>query len=105
MNSDLAHAVLKEWYWGPIMLALILVAFAPSFLKSKCPKCKKRTMRSVEIRNPELEKIHQGDSETYTMFFRCESCGARFKRVRTAPLEDASDGQYDAVFDVAGGTA
>jgi hypothetical protein len=98
MTPEVQQAMLKEWYWGAIVLALIMVAFAPSFLKGKCIKCGKRNLRTVDISDPDLERLHQGNKETYTVFLRCDACQAKFKKVRSGPLEDASDPSYEAVF-------
>ena len=102
MTPEVAHAMMKEWYWGVILLALIAVAFAPSFLKGKCPKCNKRAVRSVDADRTIVQQVAAGESRSdearYTFYFRCDHCQARFKRVRTAPMEDASDSRYDVVF-------
>lgn len=98
MTPEVQQAMLKEWYWGVIVLALVLVAFAPSFLKGKCPGCGKRKLRTVDLQDPELERLYQGDKQTYTIFFRCDACRSRFKKVRSGPLHDASDQAYEAVF-------
>ena len=102
MTPEVAQAMMKEWYWGVILLALIAVAFAPSFLKGKCPACKRRGLRSVDVDRTIVQQVADGESRgaeaRYTFYYRCDGCGARFKRVRTAPMEDASDSRYDLIF-------
>ena len=95
--ADIWLAIAKEWYWIVIFLALVLVAFAPTFLKMRCPSCRKRKLNSVELpenASPELANL----KEQFVTFFDCGSCQGRFKRLRSGPLEDASAAEYEAIF-------
>jgi hypothetical protein len=102
MTPEVAQAMMKEWYWGVILAALIAVAFAPSFLKGKCPTCKKRGLRTVDADAATVQRVAESESKSaearFTVYYRCDRCQARFKRLRTEPLQDASGSHYDPIF-------
>jgi hypothetical protein len=98
MTPEVAQAMMKEWYWPVIVLAIVMMAFAPSFLKGRCPSCKKRALRSVDVDDKVLSELNAADAQNFTMFYRCDNCQSRFKRVRSGPLEDAADPRFERVF-------
>lgn len=93
------HLVLKEWYWLVIYAALIAVAFAPTFLKTKCPSCRKRKLESVDIDQNTREDLQRREDVQFLTFFRCTACGARFMREKTAPYQDASDSRWNLAYE------
>jgi uncharacterized protein with PIN domain len=93
------HAVMKEWYWLVIYAALIAVAFAPTFLKARCPQCKKRKLETVDLDQRTREDIEHKEEVQYLTFFQCTACGARFLREKTAPYKDASDPRWNLAYD------
>jgi hypothetical protein len=101
MSPELTHAMLKEWYWPVIIGALIAVAFAPSFLKSKCPACGKRKLRSFDFDNSAIavSGFAKDDLPPFTIYYLCDGCHARLKRFRSGPLLEATDQHYDVIFD------
>lgn len=101
MEAEVYKAAMKEWYWIVIVGAIIAVAFAPSILKTRCPACKKKALRSVEIDDAMRAQVQTPESNEFLVFFRCDKCGAKFKRDRTAPLEDASAPQFEQVYTAA----
>jgi hypothetical protein len=96
--SNIWLAIAKEWYWIVIFAALVLVAFAPSFLKGKCPACKRRSLKSIDVHPEMLAGIDGIDAAQYPSFFSCSACGARFKRFRSGPLQDASQPELEKLF-------
>jgi hypothetical protein len=98
MTPEITQAMLKEWYWGVILLSIVLLAFTPSFLKGKCPVCKKRALRSVDVDNRVLSELNLSDAQNFTVFYRCDNCHCRLKRLRTGPLEPAQDPAFDCIF-------
>jgi hypothetical protein len=98
MTPEITQAMLKEWYWVVIFLSIVLMAFCPSFLKGKCPSCKKRALRSVDVDNHVLAELNLADAQNFTMFYRCDKCHCRLKRLRSGPLEDAADPSFERVF-------
>ncbi len=96
---DIYHAIMKEWYWFVIVGAIVSMAFTPTFLKAKCPKCKKRNLRTVDLDQQTRVGIQDREKRAYLTFFRCNSCGARLMRELTAPYEDASDSRWNAAFE------
>ena len=90
--------MLKEWYWGVIMLALVAVAFAPSFLKALCPQCKKRALRSVDLPDGASDSFAASGIEPFTTFYLCDHCAGKFKRVGSGPLEEASQTRFAPYF-------
>lgn len=93
MNPEIYQAMMKEWYWGVIIAALVAVAFCPSFLKGVCLSCKKRSVTSVDvddglIKNLKEAGVAMDELPPFTMLYRCTKCGAKFKRVRSGPLEN-----------------
>jgi transposase-like protein len=97
MTPEVTQAMLKEWYWIVIWGALIAVAFAPTFLKARCPGCKKRNMKTADVDQDVVREI-EPDAGGFLTFFRCGSCQAKFKRLRTGPFEDASDPKYERIY-------
>ena len=99
--DDLMHQVLKEWYWLVIFAALVAVAFAPSFLKGKCPKCNKRKLVSVDLDSSIQEKIrneHGRGANSFFSFYWCSACGAKLYRDRSGPFQDASADRWETAF-------
>ena len=97
--EDWTHAALKEWYWIVIVGAIVSLAFAPSFLKAKCPKCKKKALRTVDTDAHLLSHLSEEDRKPFLTFYRCDKCSSRFVRERTAPLADASDARWTSIFE------
>src|SRR5579883_298996 len=98
MSTDIFQQMAKEWYWLVILGGLVAVAFVPSFLKGKCPSCGKRNLCSVELNEQAPEQLGSKYAGPFMLFYQCQACYRRFKRVRTGPLEDASDACWDVVF-------
>src|SRR5262245_31265367 len=97
--DDIYHQIMKEWYWLVIMAALVAVAFAPTFLKSKCPRCGKKKLISVDLDQLVREKLESANgNRLFLTFFRCENCLARVFRERTGPFEDASAAEWELAF-------
>jgi hypothetical protein len=92
---------LKEWYWGVIYAALIAVAFAPTLLKAKCPKCRKRKLETVDIDQRTREELQRREDAQFLTFYRCTACGARLMRQRTAPYQDASECRWKLAYESA----
>lgn len=98
---DVYNAALKEWYWFVILGALVAVAFCPLFLKAKCPNCKRRQLKSVDV-NPDTRRMLEAPQQRgYLTFYRCDACDARVLQELSRPYEDASDNCWDAAFDPA----
>lgn len=97
--DDIWHQMAKEWYWFAIVGSIVALGWAPSFLKGKCPACKKRKLTSViideQIRN---ELNTENTNKLFFTFYSCEACHARFYRERTGPLKDASDTRWERAF-------
>lgn len=91
--------VLKEWYWLVIWAALIAVAFAPTFLKAKCPTCKKRKLETIDLDQRTREDLQHQEHVEFLTFFRCTACGARLMREKTAPYQDASDPRWNLAYE------
>lgn len=91
--------VLKEWYWLVIWAALIAVAFAPTFLKAKCPSCKKRKLETLDLDQRTREDLQSKEHVEFLTFFHCTACGARFMREKTAPYQDASDPRWNLAYE------
>ena len=87
------------WYW---LLLIFVVGVALAFpaavlvctlcgyllklIGTRCPKCGKRTLEcwwSVRSDPPSPS------------FYKCSSCGARFRRLFDGPWEDASGAEWD----------
>ena len=90
--------ILKEWYWIVILAAIIMIAFAPSFLKGKCPNCGKRGLKSVDVDGRTLASLAEEDRQPYMSFHRCSACHSRFLRHKSAPLQDAGTDKWNIVF-------
>jgi hypothetical protein len=98
--DDLGRQVLKEWYWLFIFAALVAVAFAPSFLKGKCPRCSKRKLVSFELDNHVRKSIEaEHANRQFLTFYTCHSCGAHLFRERTGPFEDALAAGLEKAFE------
>jgi DNA-directed RNA polymerase subunit M/transcription elongation factor TFIIS len=60
-------------------------------IKERCPSCRRRSLI--------ICWFDENDEEgTEYVFFRCESCSARFKQRPGADWEDASDPKFDTMF-------
>ncbi len=99
--DDLAHQMMKEWYWFAIFGALCAIFFCPSFLKSKCPKCTKRNLTTVDVDDSIKSSVAPAsDSASHFLtFYRCGSCQAKLYRQRTGPFQDASAPKWNNVFE------
>src|SRR5579884_2312985 len=103
MNSEVYQMMMKEWYWIVILGALVAVAFCPSFLKGKCPACGKRTLSSVDVHDGVIKDlldsgVSRDELPPFTGYFRCAKCSARYKRLRSGPLEEVSSTRFDTIF-------
>jgi hypothetical protein len=103
MTPEISELLTKEWYWIVIIGAIAALAFCPSFLKGKCPGCRKRALTSFVIDDAAVKKLKDGgmaaeDVPPYTNFYRCGRCGGKYKRARSGPLQDASGTAFDTVF-------
>jgi hypothetical protein len=96
---DIYHAILKEWYWIVIVGAIVSMAFTPTFLKGKCPKCKKRALKTVDVEQDVRELLQEKENRAFLTFFRCEHCDARQMRELTGAFEDAQDDRWAAAFE------
>lgn len=96
---DVYHAMAKEWYWFVIFGALIGIAFAPTFLKAKCPTCKKRKLETVDLEQSVREEIQEREDRPFLTFYKCTACGARLMRERSAAYEDASDIRWSIAYE------
>jgi hypothetical protein len=89
---------MNEWTVAAIIGALVAIAFAPSYFRSKCPACKKRKLTSVipdEVASLRLKEI---DDRKFLSFYVCEACGAKYLRERSGPYQDASHESWDFVY-------
>lgn len=98
---DVYHAAMKEWYWFVILGALVAVAFCPTFLKEKCPRCKKRSLKTVDVDTEIRRQLEQQEQRAFLTFYRCTACSAKLVRERTAPHEDATEPRWAGAFDKA----
>jgi hypothetical protein len=99
MSEQLFHQIMKEWYWLVIVGSIVSMAFAPSFLKGKCPCCGKRKLVSVETDSQTRQSLEaQHHTQQFLTFYSCDSCHSRFFRERTGPFQDASAKGWDPAF-------
>lgn len=96
---DVYHAAMKEWYWFVIFGAIFSMAFAPTFLKSKCPQCNKRKLETVDLDQRIREQLQEQEDKPFLTFYNCTACGARLLRERTSPFQDASDLRWNLAYD------
>ncbi len=94
---DIWHQMAKEWYWFVIVGALVAVAFAPSFLKGKCPQCRKRGLVSVDLDQVGQEQL-ASFGLSFPTLYNCRKCQARLYRERSGELK-AADDRFTALFE------
>lgn len=83
---------MKDFHWFIILGAIMLTPFLPSLLRSKCPKCAKRKMQSLDTL-----KIHaEGEASkfTYVTLYRCDACKGLFKRIKSGALMPSSPDEH-----------
>lgn len=104
--DDIFHQAMKEWYWFAIVGALVSIAFAPSFLKGKCPKCSKRKLVTVPLDDATTRALAaEGNERQFLSFYTCGGCDAQLLRERTGPFEDATAKSWQQVFNNADDSA
>jgi len=83
---------MQDAHWFFIFAAILITPFLPGLLRSKCPKCKKRKMQSLDT-----VKIRSEDSPshfTYVTLYRCDACRGLFKRTKSGSLMDSTADEH-----------
>lgn len=89
---------MKDFHWYIVFATILLTPFLPLLLKIKCPACGKRKLHELETIHPGNEQMPEAEKTTFVTFFACESCGGRWKRIRSLKLQAVTDHAYDFVF-------